>query len=128
MDETPHAGGGILATLARMFKTLRDVVENRVELFLLEWQEERLRLLHALLLAAMGMLCALMTLLMVTLTLVVVFWDTHRVLVLTLVTAAYAATAVAAFAALRSRLRKWQAFSATLDQIKKDRECVEKPN
>ena len=44
MDETPHAGGGILSTLTRMLKTLRDVVENRVELFLVEWKEERLRL------------------------------------------------------------------------------------
>jgi uncharacterized membrane protein YqjE len=126
MDETPHAEGGILATLTRMLKTLRDVAENRVELLLVEWKEERLRLLNVLLLAAAGMLCALMTLVMVTLTVVVVFWDTHRVLVLVLVTAAYAGAAAATFGALRSRLRKWQAFSATLDQIKKDRACFEK--
>lgn len=127
MDDTPHAGGGILATLTRMLKTLRDLVENRVELFVVEWKEERLRLFGTLLLAAVGVVCALMALVMVTLTLVVVFWDTHRVLVVVLLTAVYAVTSVTAFAAVRSRLRKWQPFSATLDQIKKDRECFEKP-
>ena len=127
MDETPHAGGGILATLKRMLKTLRDVLENRVELFIVEWKEERLRLFETLLLAAVGMVCALMALVMVTLTLVVVFWDTHRVLVVVLLTAGYAGASVAAFVWLHSRLRKWQPFTATLDQIRKDRECFDKP-
>lgn len=127
MDETPHAGGGILAALKRMLKTLRDVLENRVELFIVEWKEERLRLFETLLLAAMGTVCALMALVMVTLTLVMVFWDTHRVLVVVLLTAGDAGASVTAFALLRSRLRKSQPFSATLDQIRKDRECFDKP-
>lgn len=128
MDQTPHARGGILSAAKRMLGTLRDVAENRVELFLLEAREERGRMFSALLLAAGGVLCALMTLVLATATLVVVFWDTHRVLVLGVVTIVYAVGAVAAFVAVRSRLRKWQPFSATLDQIRKDRECFKKPN
>lgn len=128
MDETPHAEGGILSTLTRMFRTLRDLVENRIELFLVEWREERMRLLGTLLLAAAGSVCLLLTLVMLTLTLVVVFWDTHRVLVLSLMTLAYAGISVTAFVVLRSRLQKWQPFSATMDQIKKDRACFEKPD
>jgi uncharacterized membrane protein YqjE len=128
MAETPHAEGGLRATIARMLKLLRDGVENRVELFLIEWQEERLRLFSALLLALSAALCALMTLVLATLTVVVIFWHTHRVLALALLTLAYAGAAAAAFAALRSRLRRWQAFSATLDQIKKDRACFDKQN
>jgi uncharacterized membrane protein YqjE len=126
MGETPHAEGGLLSTITRMLKTLRDLVENRVELFLVEWQEERLRLFDALLLALAGALCALMALILITLTIVVIFWETHRVLVLVLLILAYAGAAMAAFLTLRSRLRRWQAFSATLDQIKKDRACFEK--
>ena len=128
MAETPPTEGGILASVTRWFHTLRDVAENRVELFLLELKEERMRLFDALLLAAVGLVCALMTLIMVTLTVVVIFWDTHRLLVLGLVTAAYAAAATAALVKLRSRLQRWQAFSATLGEFKKDRACFKKPD
>lgn len=128
MGRTPHAGGGLRAGVARLLGTLRDAVENRVELFLVEWQEERLRLFSALLLALGAALCAMMALIMATLTVVVIFWHTHRVLALVLLTLAYAGAAAAAFAALRSRLRRWQAFSSTLDQLKKDRACFEKQN
>ena len=123
MDNTPHAEGGILGTLARMLKTLRDVVENRVELFLVEWREERLQLLEALLLLMIGTVCALMALLAITFAIVVIFWDTHRTLVLALIILAYVGGAGAAFGLLRSRMRRWQAFAATLEQIKKDQAC-----
>ena len=128
MDNTPHDEGGILATLTRMLKTLRDVAGNRVELFVVEWREERLRLLDAMLLLLVGTVCASMALLMITLAVVVVFWDTHRALVLTLIILAYTSAAVAAFGMLRSRMRRWQAFAATLDQIKKDQACFKEKN
>ena len=128
MDETPPVEGGLLSTVTRMFQTLRDMAENRVELFLTELKEERIRLFDALLLAAIAVVCALMALVMVTLTVVVVFWDTNRLLVLTLVTVTYAVAATVAFVKLRARLQRWQAFSETLEQIKKDRSCLEKPN
>lgn len=123
MDKTSPAGDGLWSTLRRVFKTLRDVVENRIELFLVEWQEERLRLLDALLLLMIGTVCALMALLMVTFAIVAVFWNTHRVLVLVLLIMAYAGAAAAAFVMLRSRLRHWRAFTATLEQIRKDQAC-----
>jgi uncharacterized membrane protein YqjE len=125
-DETSHAEGGLLPAITRLLETLRDVVENRVELIFVEWQEERLRLFDALLLALVGAVCALMALILFTVTIVVVFWETHRVMVLVLLTLAYAGAAAAAFGVLRSRLRRWQAFSATVDQLKKDRACFGK--
>jgi uncharacterized membrane protein YqjE len=128
MDDTPPTEGGIFPTFTRLFKTVRDVAENRMELFLLELKEERARLFDALLLAAVGIVCALMTLILVTFTVVVAFWETHRLLVLVVASAAYAGAALAAFTTLRARLQRWRAFSATLEQIKKDRACFEKPN
>jgi len=128
MDEPRQPEGGVLAAVTRLFQTLRDAAENRVELFLIELQEERIRVIDALLLVAVAIVCAVMTLVMVTFTVVVVFWDTHRLLVLALVTAAYAAAAAAALLKLRSRLQRWHAFSATLEEFKKDRACFKKPN
>lgn len=126
MDETPDAEDGLLATVARMFKTLRAVAVNRVELFLVELKEERAQLFSALLLAAAGIVCASMTLILITFTVLVIFWDTHRLLALVLMVCVYAVAAVVAFVRLRCRLERWQAYSATLEQIKKDRSCLEK--
>jgi uncharacterized membrane protein YqjE len=128
MDDAPPTEGGVFSAAARILKILRDILENRIELFLVEVVEERVRLFDALLLGAVGMIFALMTLLMLTLTVVAVFWESHRLLVLILATVIYAGAAVAAFLFLRARLQRWRAFSATLEQIKKDRACLEKPS
>lgn len=121
--DTPHAGGGLWSTLTRMFRTLRDMVEDRAELFIVEWREERLRLMEMLFLLLAGGICALMALIMITFAIVAAFWNTHPVLVLGLMTLFYAILAAMAFGMVRARLRRWQVFAATLDQIKKDREC-----
>lgn len=60
-------------TLTRLLKTLRDVVNNRVELFLVEWREERLRLMELLWLLVVGTVCTLMALLMITFAVVAFF-------------------------------------------------------
>lgn len=128
MTNTPQAEGGLLATAQRMLRTLWEIAENRLELFLLEWIEERVRLFDALLLIVAAVLCAGMTLVLLTLTLVVVFWEEYRVLVLVLLTLVYAAGAAGAFWSLRRRLKHWHSFTATLDQLKKDRACFEEPS
>jgi uncharacterized membrane protein YqjE len=127
MDDPRHEPDGLLATGKRILRTVGDLVQSRLELFLHELKEERIRLLDALLLVAACGVCALMTLALLTFTLVVVFWE-YRVLVLVGLTLAYGAGAVAAFWTLRNRLRAWQSFAATLEQIKKDRACLQKPN
>jgi uncharacterized membrane protein YqjE len=127
MDDPQHEPDGLLATGKRILRSVGDLVQSRLELFLLELKEERIRLLDALLLVAACGVCALMTLASLTFTLVVIFWE-HRVLVLVGLTLAYGAGAVASFWILRNRLRDWQSFAATLEQIKKDRACLQKPN
>lgn len=127
MDDPQHEPDGLLATGKRILRSVGDLVQCRLELFLLELKEERIRLLDALLLVAACGVCALMTLAVLTFTLVVIFWE-HRVLVLVGLTLAYGAGAGASFWTLRNRLRHWQSFTATLEQIKKDRACLQKPN
>jgi len=128
MSEAPQAEGGLLATAQRTIRMLRSLVENRVELFLLELKEERLRLFDALLLFAAGVIFAGVALVLLTLTVVVVFWDGPRVLVLGLLTLLYALGAGVAFWSLKRRLQRWEAFSATFEQLKKDRACFETKN
>lgn len=128
MDDSQYEAGGLLATGRRMLRTLGGLAESRLELFLLELKEERVRLLDTLLLVAACLVSALMTVAMLTLTLVVIFWQEYRVAVLVLLTLGYAVGAGVSFWTLRNRLRDWKSFAATLEQIKKDRACLEKPN
>jgi uncharacterized membrane protein YqjE len=128
MDDSQHEPVGLLATGKRILRSLGDLAQSRLELFLLELKEERIRVLDALLLMAACLICGLMTVALLTLTLLVVFWQEHRVIVLVLLTLVYATGTGATFWMLRNRLRDWQSFAATLEQIKKDRGCLEKQN
>jgi len=118
----------MLATATRLIHRLRETAGLRLELFLLEVVEERIRIVDALLLAALAIVCVLMTLVSLTATVVVFFWDTHRLLALAVVTATYGVAATVALVKLRSHLRRWQSFSATLEEFKQDSACFKKPN
>jgi len=126
MDETQHEPAGLLARGKRILRAVSELAQARLELFLVELREERIRLFDTLLLVALCVVCVVMTLAVVTFTLVVIFWDGQRILVLTLLALAYATGAGVSFWTLRNRLRRWEAFAATLEQIKKDRACFEK--
>jgi uncharacterized membrane protein YqjE len=128
MDEAPSGEGGVFSTVTRLLQRLRDTAEVRLELFLLELKEERIRVVDALLLTGIAIVFALMTLVMLTLTVVVIFWDSHRLLVLGVITVIYAVAATVAILKLRSRLQRWESFSATIGEFKKDSECFKQPN
>ena len=128
MDETRHESGGFLATGKRILRTLYSLAETRLELFLVELQEERIRLFDALLLVGTCLVCTFMALALLTLTLAVIFWEEYRILVLVLLTLAYATGAGWSFYKLRRRFEQWQSFPVTLEQFKKDQTCLEKQN
>ena len=118
---------GQLAESARRFaRRLLTIGENRIELMMVEVQEQRERLLHAILLAlgiaAFGLLAG------ITLTgaVVVLLWDVSPLAVFLGLTVLYAAAAVFLYRRLTQMLRDWKNLPATLDQIRKDRECLEK--
>ena len=123
MEDKFHVEGGVFPTLGRMFKTLRDAAEHRIELAVADWREERLRLVDILLFLIIGAVCGLMVLFLVTFVIIVIFWKTHPVLVMGLLIAFYLVLTIGAFAMLRSEIRRLGVFTATLEQIKKDLQC-----
>jgi uncharacterized membrane protein YqjE len=116
----------LAASSKRFARRLLTIGENRLELLMVEVQEERERLLHAILLAlgvaAFGLLAGLT----LTATIVVLLWAYSPVAVLLTLTGLYAASAVYLYRRLTGLLRDWKTFSATLDQLRKDRACLEK--
>lgn len=126
MEESTASFGQLAATSKTFARRLLTIGENRLELLAVEVQEERERLLHAFLLAlgvaAFGLLAGLT----LTAAFVVLSWDWSPVAVLLILTALYGAAGICLWRRLTGLLRDWQTLSATLDQLRKDRECLEK--
>ena len=116
----------LAASLRDFARRLMTIGENRLELFTVEVQEERERLVQALLLAlgvaAFGLLAS------VTLTglVVVLLWDYSHWAVLLTLTVLYGAAGVCLYRRLTTLLRDWQTLPDSLDQLRKDRACLEK--
>ena len=116
----------LAATSRRFAQRLLTIGENRLELLTVEVQEERERLLHAFLLAlgvaAFGLLAGLA----LTAAVVVGLWAWSHVAALLALTCLYGAAGICLYRRLAGLLRDWQTLSASLDQLRKDRACLEK--
>jgi uncharacterized membrane protein YqjE len=116
---------GIVASLKRVLKTVVAIAENRLELLVVEWHEERLRAFELLVLAGLVLVLALMTLMVVTMTIVVVCINNGRIGVVIGLSLVYLLATIGAYWRLRTRLKNWAPFPETLAEIKKDRACLE---
>jgi len=124
MDENKTFQFGLLETLRQMGVTILAILQNRLELLLVELEEERLRLFNALLLAAAIIALGFMTLALATAALVVVAWSEFGVMgLLTLCGLSLVSTLLACWL-LRVRLKNWSFLSHTLAELKKDRVCL----
>lgn len=124
MSEDTETKPGVWASLQRGLDALLATTHNRVELFVVELQEEKCRLVEAILCAAAAVALGLMSLSLVTLTVVVLCWENGLVLALAGLSVLYLLGAVLAWRALQSRLKAGSAFADTLDELKKDRSCL----
>jgi uncharacterized membrane protein YqjE len=115
---------GILGSLRRLCDNGVTLLHNRMELFSVELQEQNVRLVRLMLLAAVAILLGHMAFLLLTAILLVAVGEEARGPVLIGLCVLYALAAAAAFFALRKELRAPPPFSGTLDQLKKDQEWL----
>jgi uncharacterized membrane protein YqjE len=123
----PESGraAGLLASLRRLLATGAGILQTRLELLAVELEEEGERLRGLLLHALVALFFLGFGILLLTLFMVVVFWDTHRVAVLGAVTAAYLSIGVYATLMVRYKLKtRPRLFAATLAELGKDREYL----
>jgi uncharacterized membrane protein YqjE len=123
--ETATDNSESIATSSRRFaRRLLTIGENRIELLLVEVQEERERLLHACLLglgtAALGLLAGIT----LTAAIVVWLWAWSPVIVLLALTSLYGGAGVWLYRRLTGHLHYRHTLSATLDQLRKDHTCL----
>ena len=117
--------GQLVDTSKRFARRLLAIGENRFELLMVEVQEERERLLRAILLALGVATFSLLAGVALTGTIVVLLWEVSRTAALLLLTGLYGAAAVSFYLRLTRLLRDWQNLPATRDQLRKDRHCLE---
>jgi uncharacterized membrane protein YqjE len=128
MEEPEQSTPGIFASLGRLLRTVIVIAQNRLELLLVEAQEERWRFFDALLLAGVVLILALMTLMAATITIVVVCVKADRLDLVVALVLLYLAGTIFSLLRLRARLKKWAPFSATLAELKKDKACLDEEN
>jgi uncharacterized membrane protein YqjE len=138
MDEAPYDdlgidGGerarpaGVLESAKRMLATLVALVQTRVELFTTEIEEEIQRAASILLWALVALFFGSLAVLMLAVTVLVVFWDDHRVLAAGLITGTFVLLTVIFALLARARLRAKPRFmSASLNELKRDRDSLER--
>ncbi|MGB8931753.1 MAG: phage holin family protein [Anaeromyxobacteraceae bacterium] len=115
----------ILESLKQLARTAVEIVRTRLELLSLDVEEAKLRLLSILLLGAVAFLCLSLGVVMGAFWLVAAFWETHRMLVLGLLTGGFLGGGVLALAALAWRARKGpRLFAATIAELEKDGEAL----
>lgn len=125
MEESPVSFKQLAATSKQFARRLLTIGENRLVLLAVEVQEERERLLHTILLALGVATFGLLTGITLTALMVVLFWTCAPVLTLIALTALYAAAGLCLYRQLTARLGNAQPLAATLDQLRKDRACLE---
>lgn len=125
----PSEAPGLLASLRRLTTTAVEILRTRLELLGAEVQEESLRLAQIAFWGLLALFFLVLGVIMLTLVVVVVFWDSHRVMVVALLATAYLGAGLALGVWVRTKLRAGsKLFSASLAELAKDREQLKAPN
>jgi uncharacterized membrane protein YqjE len=125
MVESEPPPGGVLDSFRRLCDSGLAQVQNRVELFAVEFQEEKARLLKTLVLAGGVFFLAGVAVIMVTLTVVWLAGERARLPLLVAFSVLYLAGAVGGFLAFRKMIRTAPPpFQDTISELKKDRDWL----
>lgn len=123
MAEFEDRPPGLFKSLRKLVTTLAAVLHNRVELFAVELQEERHRLIEVLVLAGGVLVLGTLAVLVFSAVLIFLFAEPYRIYAALGVGVLYLAAAAVLVVRLKRRLRG-EPFEETLNQIKKDCECL----
>ncbi|MEW6156958.1 MAG: phage holin family protein [Verrucomicrobiota bacterium] len=118
-----HTGAAprLFETLRGLLNTWVGLLRTRVEIISTELEEERERLEEIVLLAVAMAFCVSLGVLLLTLFVVILFWETYRLQVLVGFALLYLALGLAAALKMRQKVRaKPKLFSTTLAELAKD--------
>ena len=116
---------GLMESLKRMAGTLLVILQTRIELLSNEMEEERLRIGQMLLYGSIAVFFFGLAIMILTAFFVVLFWDSHRLLVLSGFAALFFVAGLLAYNALRRVAReRSKLFSTSLAELADDRDWL----
>lgn len=123
IETRPGPATGLFQSLSQFLGTLLGIAHTRLQLLTTELQEEVQYAAKILISAFVAAFAAMMALFLAALTVIFVFWDTHRLLASVAMILLFLAVAVGAALVLSHKLRtKPPLLDATLAELAKDRD------
>ncbi len=120
---------GFLASFRTLGDSLLATAQDRLQLFSVELQEEKFRLIQIFVWISAAVFAGMMTLVFASLTLVYLFWESARLAMLGGLTLLYLGAVIAIIVALRRFIaRQPLPFAATRDEFDHDRACIRDEN
>lgn len=117
--------GGLMASILRLLATLSAIGRNRLSLLAVELEEERNRVLAVLAWGAVAILMGTVASVFLAGFITVLFWDTHPLLVLGLLTLAFGAVCVWAVSRVRAIAGSPEGMlAATLAELQADQDAL----
>ena len=127
MADTPtQPAEGLLSSLKNLTVTLIAIIHTRLELLSTDLEEGRERLISLLAMIFVSLFCLCFGAVLLTLLIVVIFWETHRLLALGTLTGLFiAAGSVLSIMALRALKSMPRMFEASLAELVKDHQEID---
>ena len=122
IEESPS---GLQEILRRVGGAVLAIFHNRLELLLVELHADRLRLFQALLLVGAIVALGFFTLTLLVAAIIVLTWNWWGVIGLFVLSGLGLIATLLVFWRLCLMIRNWPLLPGTLEQLKKDRECLD---
>jgi uncharacterized membrane protein YqjE len=125
-DKTSASSKGLFESITALTSTLVAIVHTRLELLSTDLEEDRERLMSLVTLSLVALFSLLIAVVLITITLIVAFWDSYRVLVLASIAGVFLIVGVSTcLAAIRQAKNKPKMFVASLLELIKDRQHLD---
>ena len=116
-----RASSGLLGSLRSALANFIELAHTRLELVSVEMEARLLNSRHVMLWSVVALFSASLAMLMLAFTVLIVFWDTHRLLAASTITAVFILMTVGAALVVRHRIRERpRLLSATIAELKRD--------
>jgi uncharacterized membrane protein YqjE len=120
-EETREDRPGLLVSLRSMLATVLELLQTRLELFTTELEEEMHRVATLLLWSIIAIFFGGLFVLMLAVTIVIAFWDEHRLAAAVIMTSIFAIVVLVSGLIVRAKMRAHtRLLSLTLEELRRD--------
>lgn len=127
-DNTSNSSKGLLDSLTVLAGSLVSIARTRLELLSIDLEEDRIHLLSVVLLSLAALFSLVVGVVLVAILLVVIFWESHRLLVLGSLAVFFLVTGLVACGfAVHKTKTKPRLFTASLLELFKDNQQLDLP-